>query len=219
MERQTLEAFERKETKKGAAGRLRRSGKIPGIIYGSKEPKPVAVLHSEFEKKFHTVSENTIITLEIGKETHDVLVKDYQEDVIRGAVTHIDFYEIEKGKLLRTNIPVEIIGVAPGVREGGMLEERLHEIEVECLPRDIPETFKVNIESLNIGDTIHVTDLEIPEGVKLLSLPEQAVVTVTAHKEVLEPEEGEEGLAEGEEGAAEGEEGNEGEASGEDSEN
>jgi len=218
MERQTLEAFERKDLKKGAAGRLRRSGKIPGIMYGSHEPKALAVLHSEFEKKFHTVSENTIITLEMGKEKHDVLVKDYQEDLLRGFITHIDFYEIEQGRVLRTNIPVELIGVAPGVREGGLLEERLHEIDVECLPKDIPETFKVNVESMNIGDTIHVSDLEVPEGVKILSMPEQVLVTVTTHKEVLEPEEGEEVLEEGEEGAAEGEEGAEGEAEGEDSE-
>jgi large subunit ribosomal protein L25 len=214
MERQTLQAFERKELKKGAARRLRREGKIPGIIYGSHVPKPVAVLHREFEKKFHTVSENTIITLELGKETHDVLVKDYQEDIIKGLITHIDFYEIEKGKVLRTNIPVEIVGLAPGVKEGGLIEERLHEIEVECLPRDIPESFKVDVSSMEIGDTIHVGELEVPAGVRILSMTDQVLVTVTTQKEVLEPEEGEEGK----EAAAEGEKGAEGEDSGEESE-
>src|SRR6056297_1719044 len=179
MERQTLEAFERKDLKKGAAGRLRRSGKIPAVMYGSKKPVSLAVLHSEFEKKFHTVSENTIISLELGKKKHDVLVKDYQEDIIRGFITHIDFYEIEKGKILRTNIPVELIGVSPGVKEGGLLEERLHEIEVECLPQDIPETFKVNIDVLNIGDTVHVSELDIPQGVKVLNMEDQVLVTIT----------------------------------------
>ncbi|HDQ13818.1 MAG TPA: 50S ribosomal protein L25 [Sediminispirochaeta sp.] len=217
MERQTLEAFERKDRKKGAAGRLRRSGKIPAIVYGSHEPKSIAVLHSEFEKKFHTVSENTIITLELGKEHHDVLVKDYQEDTIRGFITHIDFYEIEKNKVLRTNIPVEIVGTPTGVKEGGLLEERLHEIEVECLPKDIPESFVINVENMAIGDTIHVEELEVPEGVKILSMPDQSIVTVTTQKEEL-PEEGEEALAEGEEaageeGATEGKEGAEEKAS------
>ncbi len=206
MERQTLEAYKRTELKTGAANRLRRDGWIPGIVYGSHKPKTVSVKQNEFEKRFHSISENTIITLKIGKEKHDVLVKDYQEDTIRGFITHIDFYEIEKGRTLRTNIPVHVEGTPAGVKEGGLLEERLHEIEVECIPADIPEYFEINVENMNIGDTIHVEELEIPEGVKVLSLPEQVVVTVTTQKEEL-PEEGEE-AAEGEEGL-EGEEGEE----------
>jgi large subunit ribosomal protein L25 len=210
MKRQTLEAFERNDLKKNAAGRLRRSGKIPAVMYGSHAPKPLAVMHSEFEKKFHTVSENTIITLELGKEKHDVLVKDYQEDTIRGFITHIDFYEIEKGKALRTNIPIHIEGVPAGVKEGGLLDEMLHEVEVECLPQDIPESFVINVEGMNIGDTFHINELDIPKGVKVLSMPEQVIVTVTSQKEEVEEEEAaEEGAAaEGAaEEAAEGEEG------------
>jgi len=207
MKRQTLEAFKRQDLKKGASGRLRRSGKIPAVVYGSKAPISIAVSHSEFEKKFHNVSENTIITLELEDSKHDVLLKDYQEDTIRGYITHIDFYEIEKGKTLRTNVPVTIEGVPAGVKEGGLLEERLHEIEVECLPTDIPETFHLNVEGLNIGDTLHVGDLEVPENVKILSMPEQVVVTITTQKQEILPEEEE---AEKEE-AAEGEEGAEGE--------
>jgi large subunit ribosomal protein L25 len=187
MKPQTLEAFKREDLKKGASGRLRRSGKIPAIVYGSKAPLPVAVLHREFEKKFHTVSENTIITLELEDSKHDVLVKDYQEDTIKGVITHIDFYEIEKGKTLRTNIPVEVTGIPAGVREGGLLEERLHEIEVECFPEDIPDSFKLNVEAMNIGDTIHVSDLELPESVKILSSEDQVVVTVTAQKQEKTP--------------------------------
>src|SRR6056297_4012087 len=170
MKRQTLAAYNRTELKKGASGRLRRDGWIPAVIYGAHESKSISVPQNEFEKKFHSVSENTIISLELGKKKYDVLVKDYQEDIIRGFITHIDFYEIEKGKILRTNIPVELIGVSPGVKEGGLLEERLHEIEVECLPQDIPETFKVNIDVLNIGDTVHVSELDIPQGVKVLNM-------------------------------------------------
>ncbi|MCF7914369.1 MAG: 50S ribosomal protein L25 [Spirochaetaceae bacterium] len=210
MKRQTLEAYNRTELKKGASGRLRRDGWIPAVIYGAHEPKSISVPQNEFEKKFHSVSENTIITLELGKEKHDVLVKDYQEDTIRGFTTHIDFFEIEKGKTLRTNIPVHVEGTPAGVKEGGLLEERLHEIEVECVPADIPEYFHLNVENLNIGDTIHVEDLDVPKGVKVLSLPEQVIVTVTTQKEEL-PEEGEE--VEGEE-ALEGEEA-EGEGEGE----
>jgi len=208
MKRQTLAAYNRTELKKGASGRLRRDGWIPAVIYGAHEPKSISVPQNEFEKKFHSVSENTIITLELGKEKHDVLVKDYQEDIIRGFTTHIDFFEIEKGKTLRTNIPVHVEGTPAGVKEGGLLEERLHEVEVECVPADIPEYFTVNVENLEIGDTIHVEDLDIPKGVKVLSLAEQVLVTVTTQKEELPEEEeeveGEEAL-EGEEAEGEGE--------------
>ena len=205
MKRQTLEAFKREELKKGASGRLRRSGRIPAVIYGSKAPVTIAVQQNEFEKKFHSVSENTIITIELGKEKHDVLVKDYQEDTLKGKITHIDFYEIEQGKVLRTNVPIRIEGVPAGVKEGGLLEERLYEIEVECLPKDIPEYFELNVEGLNIGDTVHVSDIEIPEGVKALSSDDLAVVTIVTQKQEILPEEaaGEEEGAELEEGAEE----------------
>ncbi len=229
MKRQTLEVFERTELKKGASGRLRREGKIPAIMYGREKAVPISVLKNEFEKKMHALGENTIITLSLKDGDHEVLVKDYQEDTIRGFITHVDFYEFEKGKVLRTHIPVEIIGVPEGTKEGGVLEVRLYELEIECKPMDIPDKMEINVENLQLGDTIHVEDLEFPEGVVSLNYPDQAVVTVSAQTEFVEPEieeEGEEGL-EGEE-AVEGEEGEEGtegegaegseEASGEDSE-
>ena len=204
MERQTLEAYNRTELKKGASNRLRRQGWIPAVIYGSHEPKTVSVPQNEFEKKFHSVSENTIITLKLGKEKHDVLVKDYQEDTIRGFITHIDFYEIEKGKVLRTNIPVHVNGTPAGVKEGGLLEERLHEIEVECVPADIPEYFELDIAVLQVGDALHVSDLPDLEGVKVLNSEEQTIALVAMTREEVEEEVEEEEL-EGEEGLEEGE--------------
>jgi large subunit ribosomal protein L25 len=217
MERKTLEAFKREKLKKSANKKLRREGKIPAVMYGRTDSMNVAVYQNEFERKFHSASENTIISLKFDGEEHDVLVRDYQEDPIRGFITHIDFYAIEAGSLLRTNIPIEVEGVAAGVKEGGILEERLHEIEVECLPKDIPERITINVEGLEIGDTIHVEELDIPEGVKVLNSPDQSVVTVITMKEEIpepgeeapEEEEAEAELAEGEE--AEGEETEEGE--------
>ncbi|MFP4491845.1 MAG: 50S ribosomal protein L25 [Spirochaetaceae bacterium] len=222
MKQETLEAFERRELKKGASRRLRREGKIPAVMYGKDQNKTLSILKNEFEKKMHALGENTIIVLTLDDGDHEVLVKDYQEDTIRSFVTHVDFYEIEQGKELRTHIPVEVIGTPEGVLEGGVLEERLHEIEVECKPKDIPDKITIHVEGLQIGDTIHVEELEVPEGVKILNYPDQVVVTVSTQSEIIEPEtEEEEGLEaeEGEEGA-EGEEETEGEegASGEESE-
>ena len=206
MEKNTLEAFNRDTRKKSAAKKLRKEGKIPAVMYGHATGKNLAVLQNEFESKFYSASENTIITLKFGDEQHDVLVKNYQEDPIRDQILHIDFYAIEAGTLLTTNIPIHIEGVPAGVKEGGILEERLHEVEVECLPKDIPEYIELNVENLQIGDTVHVEDLEIPAGVTLLTSTDQSVVTVTTMKEEI-PEPGEE-AAEGEEVevAVEGEE-------------
>jgi large subunit ribosomal protein L25 len=222
MKRETLEAFERKELKKGASRRLRREGKIPAVMYGKDQNRTIAIQKNEFERKMQELGENTIIVLTLDDGEHEVLVKDFQEDTIRSFVTHVDFYEIEKGKALRTHVPVEVTGTPAGVLEGGVLEERLYEIEVECKPKDIPEKIEINVENMQIGDTIHVEELSVPEGVTILNYPEQVVVTVTTISEVEEPEveeeeglEGEEGEEfEGEEGEeAEGEEGEEAEES------
>jgi large subunit ribosomal protein L25 len=172
-------------------------------MYGHAGVSTVSVDEREFGQKFKRITENTIISLSFEGKSHDVLVKDFQEDALTGRITHIDFFEIESGKVLRTNVPVHLTGSAGGVREGGLLEHRLHEIEVECLPKDIPENISIDITALAVGDAIHVGDLPAIEGVKVLNTSDQIVVTVTHPKEeVLVAEEEGEGLAEG---AAEGE--------------
>jgi large subunit ribosomal protein L25 len=206
MERKTLTGGNRVDFKKNAARRLRRTGRIPAIIYGHQQPAAVYVDENEFNKKFHTVSENTLIKITTEDSTYEVLVRDYQEDALSGRILHIDFYEIEQGKLLTTNIPIHLEGNAPGVKEGGILDHRLHEVEVQCLPKDIPEYFTVDISGLVTGEVIHVSDLEVPEDVKILNNEDQAIVAITHAKIELveEEEEAEEEMLEGEE--AEGEE-------------
>ncbi len=191
----TLSAEIRNELKKSGAKKVRKSGKIPAVIYGHNEPLNVSVDEKEFVKKFEKISENTIITINIDKNSYDVLVKNYQDDILTSKIKHIDFFEIEKGKTLKTNIPVHIEGNAKGAREGGLLEVRLHELEVECLPKDIPENIVIDVTNLEAGEAIHVADVEVPEGVKILNMLEQTVVSVTIVKqEIEEPEEGEEDI-------------------------
>ena len=204
MEQKLLEADSRTELKKGGSRRLRRAGKIPAILYGHGGDRPITVDAHDFHSKFRTISENTIINLKVEAQSFDVLVKDYQEDILTGNILHIDFFEIERGKVLRTNVPVHLIGTPVGVREGGILEHLLYAIDVECLPKDIPEKIEVNVENLAIGDSVHVGSLDIPESVRLMSSPDHVVVAVTTSKMVVE-EEVEEEEIEGEEG--EGEEG------------
>ncbi len=185
MEEKTLAAEERKRLGKGEAGRLRRQGKIPGIIYGPIQPKPIAVDAYEFNTKFQHISESTIIKLQVDKQVHEVLIRDFQEDVTSGRVTHIDFYEVEKGKMLRTNVSVLLKGAAVGVREGGVLETFVHELEVECLPVNLPERIEVDVSELALGHSIHVRQMPVPEGVRVLNSPDQVVCTIV-HKRLEE---------------------------------
>ena len=209
MEANTLTVQRRVELKKTVTKRLRKEGQIPAVVYGHKEPISISVNEREFNKKFHSVSENTIITLiEDGKEIADVLVKDYQEDITREQIMHLDFYEVEKGKKLKARIPVAVEGSSAGVKLGGVLEQLLLEINVECLPKDIPAKIAVNVESLDIGDAIHISDIEAIEGVKFLESDDQIVVHVVHTRAAEEPsgeEEGEEEAASEEESEDSGE--------------
>lgn len=208
MEAKKLNVAERTETRKSASGRLRRDGKIPAVIYGHVEkPMSITVDEREFKSNFKRITENTIIELTLPSGVHEVLVKDYQRDNITGQILHIDFYEFKRGVALRTRVPVRLNGNPVGVREGGVLETLMHQIEVECLPRQLPEEIIGEIQELKIGDTLHIRELPIPEGVKVLNSPEQVVCLVThrmAEEEAAPAAAAAEGeaVAEGEEGAA-----------------
>ena len=214
MDQTLITADARTATKKGAARRLRRSGKIPAIMYGHSGTTALTLDAHDFQAKFRDVSENTIINLTIGSASYDVLVKDFQEDILTDSIIHVDFYEIEAGKSLRTQIPVHIVGTPLGVREGGILEHLLYSLEVECLPKDIPEQFDIDVENLDIGDSVHVRDIEIPSEVRLLSSEDLVIVSITTPRAEVEEEEE---VLEGEE-LEEGEEGEEGEAADEEDE-
>lgn len=178
MDQVTLTVSPRTALGKGAVGRLRKEGFIPAVIYGHAEPENVSVNAREFYNNFKHVSENTIITLNGLKSEKNVLVKDFHEDILADTVLHIDFYEIEKGKALKTHVPVKTTGTCKAVKEGAILEVQVHEVEVECLPKDLPETIEVDITELVAGHAIHVRDLVLPKGVKVLNADDQTVVHV-----------------------------------------
>ena len=207
MEQKTLAFSVRKENGKGPSGRFRRSGKIPSVVYGRRDPLSIVIDEHEFGSKFKAVSESTIIKLESPESAIEVLVKDYQEDIVSGRITHIDFYEVDKDRLLRTNVSVQLVGAPVGVKEGGLLEHFVHEIEVECLPAALPEKIELDVNELRLGRSLHVRELPPVEGVRILNSPEQVVCAVV-HKriEVEAPAAAAAVPAEGEEApAAEGE--------------
>ncbi len=188
MEKRNLSVAKRTNVGKNAVKPLRREGLIPAVMYGHSENTLFSVNASEFNKKFNVISENTIIDLVEGKNVYHVLIKDFDEDVLKGEILHIDFYEVEKGKKLTTAVPIHFEGSPVGVKLGGKLAHISHEIQVECLPKDIPASILVNVDSLEIGDSIHVSDLAKIKGVKVLSNADQVVTHVTKAGAVEEEE-------------------------------
>jgi len=206
MDSQQLVVEQRDASNKGAARAVRRSGRIPAVLYGEGDPKTVSVDAKEWSTNFRSLSSNTIVNLKLDKDEYNVLVKDTQEDILSGRVNHIDFYAIHAGQELQTQVPVHLEGTPHGVLEGGILEHKIDELEVSCLPKDIPSFFTVDISHLGIGESVHVGEIDIPEGVTVRTDESLTVVIVShAKMEVVETEEEGEAAEIGEEGEVLGE--------------
>ena len=201
MDNLTLEVETRQDTGKSAARRLRREGKVPGVVYGIQEPSPVTVNPRELEKIFSSVAgTNAIIQLEIAgqvKSERPVIVKELQRDAMSDRIVHADFLEIRMDQKIRVDVPFSFDGESPGVKLGGILSVLLRELEVECLPNAIPSEILVDISGVEQGDVIHVRDLTLPGDVDLITDADDPIVTVISPVEEVEetPEEGEEGVA------------------------
>jgi len=214
-----LTAESRTDTGKGASRRLRQTGKITAIIYGGgKDPQSLTLSHNEVLRNLeHEAFYSHILSVRIdGKETRAIL-RDLQRHPSRPLVLHMDLQRISETEKLKTQAPLHFIGEeeAPGVKAGGLVSHDLTEVLIECLPKDLPEFIEVDISALDIGDSIHLSGLKVPEGVTLLELArgeghDQNVVSVHV-KRVVEEEEIE--VAPEGEAAAEG--GEEAEDSGE----
>ncbi len=169
-------------------GALRAAGQIPAVLYGPKEAAtPIAMARSEFEKVFKEAGESTVITLAGLDDEKDVLVQDIAHDAVTGAVLHVDFYAIEKGKKVTVNVPLEFVGEAPVLKLGGVVTKVLYELEIEAMPKDLPHQIEVNVETLTGFDsTITVADITAPQGVTILNDAEEAIAVAAEAEE--EPE-------------------------------
>lgn len=178
----TLTAHVREDTGKSAARRLRATGRIPATMYGhGDETRTLSIDAKEFERLTAAINtESTIVDVAIdGGKSIPSLIRQVQKHPYRPEVLHVDFYQIHAGEKVRLTIPVRVVGNAAGVRNsGGVLQHSLHELDIECLPRDIPEAVEVDVTELEIGETIHVRDIELPK-VKVFNDPELSVCSVT----------------------------------------
>ncbi|MDI6783789.1 MAG: 50S ribosomal protein L25 [bacterium] len=197
MQQVVLPAHKRNKTGKGISRQLRAQNSIPGIVYGNAvEPIMIQVgLRGLHRALGSSAGENVLINLEIsnGSEVpakagirQPVIIKDLQTDPLSREFIHVDFYRISLDKELTTHVPVVALGIPVGVQDGGILEYSMREIEVRCLPTLIPDKIEVEVTALKIGKTIHISDLQVPQGVTLIAPLDGVVMTVSAPKAVVE---------------------------------
>ncbi|HLR59700.1 MAG TPA: 50S ribosomal protein L25/general stress protein Ctc [Pseudogracilibacillus sp.] len=183
-----LKAEKREDLKTSVTKSIRARGFIPSVIYGQDtEPTAISVEGIELLKTVRDEGRNAIMTLDIQDgESVDVMLHEYQTDPVSSDVTHIDFYIVNLTEAMDVSVVVNLVGEAVGSKEGGIVQQPSYELEVRAMPRDIPEEINVNIDELNIGDSISVSDLPVSDKYEFLDDQDATIVTV------LPPEEEEE---------------------------
>ncbi len=184
---------------KDKAKRLLKRKVVPAIVYGPEQENvevqiPEAEIVSLLNKARETTPIHLVIREENGNVEKDVFVKSAQRHKLTGKIIHVDFYEPERGKIMHFRIPLKFVGEAVGVKAGGILDEVIRELDIEVLPKDLIEEIEVDVSKLNVGDSTRVSDLDIPETMKVLTDLEEVVVGVKAPRaeEIIETEEAEE---------------------------
>jgi large subunit ribosomal protein L25 len=211
-----LTAEPREGVGKGAARKIRAAGKVPGVLYGpAVEPMRLAVDALQLWHALHTdAGTNVLINLAVDGDTFLTMPREVQRDIVRGTLLHVDFLRIRRDVAIQVDVPVLLVGESVGVKEGGVVEHHLWELRVECLPTQVPESIEADISALAVGDSLHVSDLSIPQHITLLTPSEETLVSVVPppvlEVEEVAPEEEEGELPEGE--VPEGEAPPEGEA-------
>ncbi len=170
-----LTAEPRTEQGKGASRRLRREGKVPAILYGAgKDPVPLSVNHNELLKQLENEAfYSHILTVELDGKTEQAVLKDLQRHPAKPFILHLDLMRVSAGEKIRVNVPLHFIGedVAPGVKiGGGIVTHAVTEVEISCLPKDLPEYIEVDLSALELGESLHLSDLKLPPGVELVQL-------------------------------------------------
>jgi len=216
MDGKTISVELRSEKGKNNARRLRREGFIPGVYYSHGEAQPISIPRKDFNNLFKgKISESIIFNLKFSNSEDDseamAFVKDYQFNPINGELIHLDLFRVTRGEKINTTVPIEFTGTPKGTRVGGILEYAEREVEVECLPKDLPEKIVLDISGVELDEYIFARDIELGDEVTLMSNPDSVIISVHSPRMAAEEEE-----VEGEEAALEeGEEEKEAEESGE----
>jgi large subunit ribosomal protein L25 len=186
MKSVSLNVFPRTQVRRGEVKKLRKSGRIPAVIYGrEKEPQSLEILAKDMENLVHhSVSENVLVDLSVKDDARPkrlALVQDVQHHALSGAMLHVDFHEVAENEKVTIMVPVETSGEATGVKNsGGVLEHVLFKIKVRALPKDLPEVITLDVSNLEIGQAIHIGDIQPPANVEVLGDKHISVIAVAA---------------------------------------
>lgn len=181
MQQKQMNIELRTMTGTGVSRRLRNANMIPGVIYGKGiDPVTVSIKYRDLQEAISGAGgQNNLITLTGGGLDQNIaIVVDMQRDPVKRTIKHVDLHRINPNEKLRVTVPVVVTGIAVGVKEGGMLDQDLYELHVECLPGNIPDNITLDVSELKINQTIHVGDVKLPEGVVILDQPKIPVVGV-----------------------------------------
>lgn len=188
MENVILEANVRETITKSSRKKVRNSGRVPGVYYSRHDESIAFDVEEKAIKPLVFTSKNNLISLKLkGKDDLECLIKNVQFDPLTDKVIHFDLLGLTKGEKIQIDVPINFVGSSIGIKEGGILQVGLHKLDIECLPKDVPESIEINIENLNIGDSLHVRDLNY-ENLEILNSPNTSVVSVTHPKVEAEPE-------------------------------
>jgi len=173
-----LKAEIREQTGSKAVQKVRKQGRIPGIVYGHKE-KPVAISLDAHNFVERLRLGQRLLDVQIGKKKEKMIVKDLQYDYLGKDIIHADLMRVSVTEMVKVTVPIELksAGTAKGTHESGIIEEHADHLEIECKATDIPETISVSVKEVGVGDALHAGDIALPDGVRLVSSPEMLVVT------------------------------------------
>ena len=175
-----LTAERRADHGKGVARKLRAAGRVPAVLYGhGQETQALSVDAHDMFKVLHTsAGANVLVDLKVDKDEHLVLPREIQRNHIKGTIVHVDFLVVSRTETIQVNVEIVDIGEAPGVKQGGVVDHHLREVLVECFPQDVPEHLEADVSGLDLNDVLHVSDLVAPQGVTILTNPEETVLAV-----------------------------------------
>jgi large subunit ribosomal protein L25 len=203
---QTLIAEERARTGSGVLKQMRREGYIPSVVYGGGSDNKNVKVHAKTFRDMlnNAASDSILVTLDLGDSNSQLaFLQDVQQNAITGEILHVDFLAVNQDTSINAALPLELTGEPEGVKAGGLLEQMLHSLDISCLPKDLPEGITADVSALKIGDALHISEVNFPEGVTP-TLGGDVVVAILAKTRTAKSEDDEEGeAAEGE--AAEGE--------------
>lgn len=171
----------------GSAGsrRVLRAGRIPAVIYGKSNAQPVHVTvdAKQFGLILRHLTDTTLLKVKVGDQEYECLVKDFQDDLLKDQIKHIDFYQVTRGQKLRTEITIELKGNPSGVRDGGVLDQVMHSVLIEALPKDLPEELVLDVSDMELNSVRHLSDIKLPQGVEILDDLDKTVASVRTVKE------------------------------------